>query len=198
MQTRIFSRRAKSAALLAALLATAVWPSVLFAEYLGSLSRVPDPFEKTQAIVSLAGGSGRLGRGLDLLEGGKADVLLLSGTGKGARLEDIFPGRDLSALEAGHVILLESRSTSTYENAIEAWAVLAARGEVHEIVLLTSNYHILRAEYCFRKVFPADVVIRVYPIEAEKVVPGSWYRDGKARKIVLTEYAKYLWYRVRY
>lgn len=198
MATRIFTRRGKAAALVFGLVAAAIWPSMLFAEYLGSLSRAPDPFERTHALVSLAGGPGRLGRALDLLEGGKADVLLLSGTGKGAALEDIFPGRDLSRLESGQVILLENRSTSTYENAIEAWAVLAARGDVDEIVLLTSNYHILRAEYVFRKVFPPDVVIRVYPVATEKVVPGRWYRDGRSRRIVMTEYAKYVWYRVRY
>lgn len=194
MPTRTF----KAGAVLAGLALFAAWPSALFAEYLGSLSRGAEEFDHTQAIVSLAGGSGRLGKGLDLLEEGRADVLLLSGTGKGARLEDIFPERDLSHLEAGNVILLENRSTSTYENAIEAWAVLAARGEVKEIVLLTSNYHMLRAEYVFRKVFPSDVKIVVYPVGTEHVERGAWYRNGKARQIVMTEYAKYVWYRLRY
>ena len=201
MTTRVFipgGRGGKAGALLLGLAILAAWPALLFAEFVGSLARPPDPFEKTEAIVSLAGGPGRLGRGLELLESGKADVLLLSGTGKGARLEEIFPGRDLSMLGDAQVILLESRSTSTYENAIEAWAVLAARGEVGEIVLLTSNYHMLRAEYVFRKVFPPDVTIRVHPVPAENVAPGKWWRDGRARRIVLNEYGKYLWYRLRY
>lgn len=198
MATRIFTRRLKAGAVLVGLAAASAWPAALFSSYLGSLERPPDAFEHTRAIVSLAGGPGRLGRGLDLLDAGKADVLLLSGTGKGARLEDIFPGRDLSRLASGKVILLESRSTSTYENAIEAWAVLAARGEVREIVLLTSNYHMLRSEFVFRKVFPEDVVIRIHPVEAENVAPGRWWKDDKARRIVFNEYLKYLWYRLRY
>lgn len=198
MATRIFTRRLKAGAVLVGLAVASAWPAALFSSYLGSLGRPPDAFEHTRAIVSLAGGPGRLGRGLDLLDAGKADVLLLSGTGKGARLEDIFPGRDLSRFASGNVILLESRSTSTYENAIEAWAVLAARGEVREIVLLTSNYHMLRSEFVFRKVFPADVVIRIHPVEAENVAPGQWWKDDKARRIVFNEYLKYLWYRVRY
>lgn len=198
MATRIFTRRQKAGAVLLGLALATAWPAALFSSYVGSLGRPPDPFEHTRAIVSLAGGAGRLSRGLDLLDAGKADVLLLSGTGKGATLEDIFPGRDLSSLAGGKVILLESRSTSTYENAIEAWAVLAARGEVDEIVLLTSNYHMLRSEFVFRKVFPSDVEIRIYPVEAENVAPGVWWKDGRARRIVFNEYLKYLWYRLRY
>jgi len=198
LATRIFTRRFKTGAVLVGLAVVSAWPAALYVTYLGSLGRPADPFEHTRAIVSLAGGPGRLGKGLDLLDEGKADVLLLSGTGKGATLEDIFPGRDLSSLAGGKVILLESRSTSTYENAIEAWAVLAARGEVSEIVLLTSNYHMLRSEFVFRKVFPRDVEIRIYPVEAENVAPGRWWKDGKSRRIVFNEYLKYLWYRLRY
>ena len=193
------------AAISLALVVILAWPAMLFREYLGSLDRRADDFQRADAIVSLAGAAGRLGRGLDLLEQGKGDVLLLSGTGKGASLKSIFPDRDLTQLEQGQVILLESRSTSTWENAIEAWAVLSTLrtpdgGErrVHDIVLLTSNYHMLRSEYVFRRAFPDDVTIHVYPVEAENVARGKWWRDSKARRIVLQEYGKYLWYRMRY
>lgn len=174
------------------------WQTVAFREFLRTLERPAVEPPPASAIVALAGASGRLDRGVDLLLEGKADLLLLSGTGKGATLQNIFPGRDLSGVHGGKVILLESRSTSTYENAIEAWAVLAARGEVEDVVLLTSNYHMLRAEYVFRKVFPPEVRIHPYPVVKENVVTGTWWRDGRSRKVVLTEYAKYLWYRVRY
>ncbi len=181
-------------AVVAVLLAS--WPAVLWTQFRASLDAAPDDLSHSDAIVSLAGGSRRLDRGLDLLLDGKADVLLLSGTGSGTGLKEIYPGRDLSLLHPGQVILLEDRSTSTYENAIEAWAVLAARGQVHDIVLLTSNYHMLRAEFCFRKVFPEHVRIRAYPVEAVK--SADWWKDSKSRKLVLNEYAKYVWYRLRY
>jgi uncharacterized SAM-binding protein YcdF (DUF218 family) len=96
------------------------------------------------------------------------------------------------------VILLENRSTSTYENAIEAWAVLTSRGDVDEVVLLTSNYHMLRSEYVFRKVFPTEVRIHIWPVAAENVARGRWWKDARSRKLVLNEYGKYLWYRIRY
>lgn len=179
---------------LAALLA---WQVSLFREYLRSLERDVPSVERADAIVSLAGASGRLDRGLELLLEGKADVLLLSGTGKGATIEDIFPGRDLTAL-GSRVILLENRSTSTYENAIEAWAVLTSRSDVDEIILLTSDYHLLRSEFVFRKVFPPGVRIHAWPVDAANVERGRWWRDARSRKLVVTEYLKYVWYRVRY
>jgi uncharacterized SAM-binding protein YcdF (DUF218 family) len=201
--TRLFSflktHRRSAAALLAAAL-VALGLVTTFRHWSASLSRPPDPLSgKADAIVSLAGGSGRLSRGLDLLLAGKADVLLLSGTGKGSALKDIFPVRVLSALSPGQVIVLEDRSTSTYENAIEAWAVLSSRRSepLREIVLLTSNYHMLRADFVFRKVFPREVAIRDFPIEGD-VRPDGWWGDGHARKIVLVEYFKWIWYRLRY
>lgn len=175
-----------------------LWQVVAFRGFLQTLEWQPVEPPPGAAIVALAGASGRLDRGVDLLSEGRADLLLLSGTGKGVSLQNIFPGRDLSKVPEGKVILLESRSTSTYENAIEAWAVLAARGEVDDVVLLTSNYHMLRAEYVFRKVFPPEVRIHPYPVVKENVVTGTWWRHGRSRKVILTEYVKYLWYRVRY
>ena len=179
-----------------------------FHRWLASLATPPEPFDRADAIVTLAGGPVRLERGLDLLAAGKADVLLLSGVGPTVSLKQIFPERDLSALRPGQVILLESRSTSTYENAIEAWAVLSARtwkgsGEsdsrpLREVVLLTANYHMLRARYVFRRVFPPEVTLRLYPVQVENVEPGLWWRDSHARRVVLTEYLKYVWYRMRY
>ena len=69
---------------------------------------------------------------------------------------------------------------------------------MRDVVLLTSNYHMLRAEFCFHRVFPARVTIRPYPVEAENVAPGRWWKDPTARKLVLNEYFKYVWYRLRY
>lgn len=181
-----------------AVLGLVVWTGLQWREFLDSLETPAAALGHSDAIISLAGGKGRLDRGLDLLLDGKADVLLLSGTGSETPLKDIFPGRDLSALRGGQVILLENRSTSTYENAIEAWGVLASRGPVHDVVLLTSNYHMLRAAWCFRKVFPPSVVIRPFPVGGENVAPGKWWKDARTRKLVFNEFAKYVWYRVRY
>jgi uncharacterized SAM-binding protein YcdF (DUF218 family) len=199
LPTRFFSRKVLLALAAAVLAGVLIWPAILWNQLLDSLDLPGAPLPAhSDAIVSLAGGSGRLDRGLDLLLDGKANTLLLSGTGSGTSLKEIFPDRDLSQLSPGQVILLEDRSTSTYENAIEAWAVLTSRGPVHDVVLLTSNYHMLRAEFVFRKVFPPSVTIHAFPVPAENVASGRWWKDARARKLVLNEYVKYVWYRIKY
>jgi uncharacterized SAM-binding protein YcdF (DUF218 family) len=50
---------------------------------------------------------------------------------------------------SGADLLLEDRSRSTYENAVEAQRLLKERG-VRRIVLVTEAYHMPRAERCFR------------------------------------------------
>lgn len=162
------------------------------------MGREPAPFDRVDAIVTLAGGTGRMERGLDLLLEDRARILLLSGTHRDARLEDIFPDRNLSEVPAESVILLENRSTSTYENALEARAVLFTRERVHSIALITSNYHVRRAEFVFEEVFPSDVTIYVVPVRDPSTEPGTWWRTGRGRKLVLTEFFKWCVYWLRF
>ena len=182
----------------AGLAALLVWQGAAFHSFTATFDRPADEIAHADAIVSLAGASGRLDKGLDLLLAGRADVLLLSGIGKGTTLHDIFPDREQEV--GDRVVLLEDRSTSTYENAIEAWAALSAvrQGKLHDVVLLTSSYHMERSLLVFREVFPADVAIHPYPVDSDGVTRAAWWKDARGRKVVLTEYAKYVWYRIRY
>ena len=174
------------------------WQIRSFDAFTATFDRPADAIAHADAIVSLAGAPSRLDKGLDLLLAGRADVLLLSGIGKGTTLHDIFPERERDL--GGRVVLLEDRSTSTYENAIEAWAALSAlrQHDLHDVILLTSSYHMERALLVFREVFPPEVAIHPFPVDSDGVTRDGWWRDAHARKVVLTEYGKYLWYRVRY
>lgn len=157
-----------------------------------------DSFEEVDAIVTLAGGTGRMAAGLELLSDERADLLLLSGTHRDAKLTDIFPDLDPTTIPPDSVILLESRSTSTYENAIEAWAVLVSRQKIGSIALITSNYHMRRAELVFTDVFPDDVEIYSIPVTDPDTEPGRWWRTSRGRRLVVKEYFKFLVYRLRF
>src|SRR3546814_19380157 len=53
---------------------------------------LPQPFEthrKTDGIVVLTGGAGRIGRGMDLLQAGAATTLLISGVDRAVRTGDL-------------------------------------------------------------------------------------------------------------
>ncbi|MBL8290656.1 MAG: YdcF family protein [Bryobacterales bacterium] len=94
-------------------------------------------------------------------------------------------------------VRIEERSATTYENAVNTAAQLKADG-VDSVVLVTSKYHLLRAELCFRK-----QGIAVYPVSAdakadwgvESVVPG-WSPERTVGRTV-HEYVALVWYRLR-
>jgi uncharacterized SAM-binding protein YcdF (DUF218 family) len=47
-------------------------------------------------------------------------------------------------------LILEDRSRSTYENAVESARILKDRG-IHTVVVITESPHLLRSELCFRR-----------------------------------------------
>lgn len=94
-------------------------------------------------------------------------------------------------------VRVEEGSWNTYENAVNTAAQLKADG-VDSVVLVTSKYHLLRAELCFRK-----QGITVYPVSAdakaewgvESVVPG-WPPERTVGWTV-HEYVALAWYLLR-
>ena len=110
--------------------------------------------ERTDAIVVLTGGPGRLERGFERMERGFAQTMLISGVPRAARPEDyanryrvdprIFPER----------IALGRESVDTRTNAEEVARWLARR-RYRSIRLVTSDVHMRRARYEIgRKVGP--------------------------------------------
>jgi len=81
-----------------------------------------------------------------VLSGGNG-TLLPSGPSEAAATRDLLVAM---GVDAGRLVL-ETKSRTTYENAVESKALAAPRpGEIW--VLLTSGYHMPRAVGCFRKI----------------------------------------------
>jgi uncharacterized SAM-binding protein YcdF (DUF218 family) len=107
---------------------------------------------RADAVVVLAGdASHRIPRGLELVESGVAERLVLSRE-PGQKWERWRPlcGRP-------SVVCFSARPYSTAGEA-EAVARLAARRSWRSIVLVTSRYHIFRARILFRRCLPTPVV----------------------------------------
>ena len=74
-------------------------------------------------------------------------------------------------------VIVEERSTTTYENAVESCKLLNERG-LHKIVLVTDGTHLVRADRCFRKqgveTIPAGCSYRATPSSGRRfgVVPS--------------------------
>jgi uncharacterized SAM-binding protein YcdF (DUF218 family) len=102
--------------------------------------------ERTEAIVVLTGGPGRLERGFERMERGLAETMLISGVPRTVRPQDYaaeyhvdpsrFPGR----------IALGQDSVDTRSNAEEVARWLARR-RYRSIRLVTSDVHMRRARY---------------------------------------------------
>jgi len=96
----------------------------------------------------------RCKRAAELYRQGKACPVVVSGGGaSGDRPSLAAVMRDFLTSEgvAASDIIMEEKSNSTHENAVECRRVLDEHG-LHKIVLVTDASHLVRAVGCFRKV----------------------------------------------
>ncbi len=158
------------------------------------LSSVAERLEKTDAIVVLTGGQGRIEKGLALLREGKSQKLILSGVNSGSDLDAIFRNRLVAGEQ--YRIILEKRSTSTYENALEMKR-LVDELDIESITLITSSYHMKRAYAAFDRFMPDEVRIEPYTISTPNFDEVHWW-DPDNLAVALPEFLKYYWYEIRF
>lgn len=145
--------------------------------------------QNADAIVVLTGSSGRIDAGLQLLEENRAKHLFISGVGQDATLADL--SRNLTSFDQQKVeemkdhISLGHAASSTDENAVEATDWVKEHG-YNSIILVTSNYHMPRSLYIFKKSMK-DVEIIPYPL-----VKNEQFWQLNTLKIVVCEYNKLL------
>jgi uncharacterized SAM-binding protein YcdF (DUF218 family) len=94
----------------------------------------------------------RIRHGVELFKAGAAPRLILcggdgrrSGTSEAAAMRVIALGAGVPA----EAILLDERSTNTYENAVETGALLRAHG-LRTVLLVSERFHLPRARMLFR------------------------------------------------
>jgi uncharacterized SAM-binding protein YcdF (DUF218 family) len=155
---------------------------VLFAFTLGKPAS--QSAQATDAAVVLTGGAGRIEHGIDVLRQGKAKRLLIAG------VDPSVTKRDLAQRIPGSVNLLKccvdlgSESVDTRSNSEEAGRWLTKHG-FHSLRLITSDWHMRRAGYEFRRALGRSYVI----------VPDA-VRTEPSFITLFGEYNKYLLRRV--
>lgn len=100
--------------------------------------------EKTDAIVVLTGGEGRINRAFDMLAERRAPELLVSGVGKKVRPRELAAEYKVSAATMACCVTLDYKSVDTRSNAGEAAFWLAAH-KMDSVRLVTSDWHMRRA-----------------------------------------------------
>ena len=136
--------------------------------------------ERTDAIVVLTGGSGRLDRGFALIQRGLARQMLISGVARTVRPEELAVHYRVDPRLFACCITLGREAFDTRSNADEVARWLQRR-HFRSIRLVTNDLHMPRARYEIRKRAGEDVTI----------VGDAVPTDPDAREIFV-EYNKYL------
>ncbi len=113
---------------------------------------------KTEAIVAITGGQGRIERGVELLDDGRGKRLLIAGADPSVTKEDLVRRLGGKRRLMRCCVDLGSESVDTRSNAEEAKRWLDRRG-YDSIRLVTSDWHMRRAGYEFHRVLGPDVDI---------------------------------------
>ena len=114
--------------------------------------------QRTDAIVVLTGGSGRLERGFDLIERGVARRMLISGVERTVRPVELAEAYDVEERLFDCCIVLGRESFDTRSNADEV-ARWVERRRIRSIRLVTNDLHMPRAGYELRKRVGDDLTI---------------------------------------
>lgn len=136
--------------------------------------------ERTDAIVVLTGGTGRLDRGFDLVQRGLSRRMLISGVAPTVRPRDLIAAYHVDQGLFGCCIILGREAFDTRSNADEV-ARWLQRWHSRSIRLVTNDIHMRRARFEIEKRVGADVTI------VSDAVPT----DSDIRQIFI-EYNKYL------
>ena len=136
--------------------------------------------ERTDAIVVLTGGTGRLDRGFDLVQRGLSRRMLISGVAPTVRPRELVAAYHVDPALFDCCITLGREAFDTRSNADEV-ARWLQRWHSRSIRLVTNDIHMRRARFEIEKRVGADVTI------VSDAVPT----DSDIRQIFI-EYNKYL------
>jgi len=161
--------------------------SVLFVDFVYKTYSVLPREVKTDAVVVLAGGRGRVEEGVKLYREGKGRLLFLIGVDPLVKKRELFQGKGAEG------VFLENVSRNTLENAIYA-RDLITRHKLSSITLITSRYHMKRATLIFRNALAKDVAIYPHPVDSQNL-KEDWWAHGGSFRLLFSEFYKYCMFR---
>jgi len=158
---------------------------VLFAVTLG---KPASESVHTDAAVVLTGGSGRIERGIEVVRARQAGRLLIAGADPSVTKADLARHIPGSGPTLRCCVDLGSESVDTRSNAEEAqrWLV---KGRYKSLRLITSDWHMRRAQYEFRKVLGQRYTIIADGVPTE---PSFLTLFGEYNKFALRRVAVWL------
>ena len=141
--------------------------------HLLSLRDPGPPTRPADAIFVLTGGEGRIQEGFRAWSAGAARELYILGAGRTVPATQIVPEGSRIPAEALARVHVEGWSVNTLENAFSAKSAVGEE-KYSSVILVTSDYHIPRANLAFRKVLPRDVSLSAIRVRPEGGPGASW------------------------
>ncbi len=146
-------------------------------------------------VVVLTGGSSRVSDALDLLSAGYGRRLLISGVHPTNGYNDIQRTLPDSQRLLACCVDLDYSAVNTRSNATETRRWATERG-FHSLIVVTSNYHMPRAIVELSHAMP-DMDLVPFAVVGDKWREEPWWTSGAALRLLLSEYAKYLFAQTR-
>jgi uncharacterized SAM-binding protein YcdF (DUF218 family) len=114
--------------------------------------------ERTEAVVVLTGGAGRIERGLEVLKRGWARELLVSGVDRSVKPHEFASEYRVRPSRMACCVTLGYQAMDTRSNALEA-AEWLRHERVKSVRLVTSDWHMRRARMELDRLAPPGVLI---------------------------------------
>jgi uncharacterized SAM-binding protein YcdF (DUF218 family) len=151
---------------------------------------LPKPLSrgKTDGVIVLTGGEGRVARGLEVLRKGWAQKLLVSGVDREVKPREFVAVYHISTAQMACCVTLGFESVDTRSNAREAARWIAA-GKFRSVRLITTDWHMQRAAYELSLMQPKGVVVLRDAVVSQPSFETLFTEYHK----LLARYAERLW-----
>ena len=143
---------------------------------------------KTDGVIVLTGGEGRVARGLEALRKGWARKLLVSGVDREVKPREFVAVYHISADQMACCVTLGFESVDTRSNAREAARWIAAN-KFHSVRLITTDWHMQRAAYELSLMQPKGVAVLRDAVASQPSLETLFTEYHK----LLARYAERLW-----
>ena len=151
---------------------------------------VADPARRTDAIVVLTGGTGRLRQGFELLAQDRAEELFVSGVGRGVRVGELLRIDQIAPPELACCVVLGYKAGDTHGNALETAAWMRDQ-DFTSLRLVTATYHMPRSLLEFRAAMPGAEILP-HPVFSRNFRQADWWKWPGSTILLVKEYNKYL------